>query len=136
MSDKQRVQFEAALTKLGLPVTMFDSNKAWVAAATLPIIQLQKSGYNLESGAENTLTKRAAQLGKARGGMETADFQFGQFDVLSTAEQLEYLGSVLDALPQIDAEIGKMVGHWSRGDAAALPHSLMPIATARCWPRR
>ena len=124
MSDKQRMQFEAALTKLGLPVALFDSKKPWVAAATLPIIQLQKSGYNLESGAENTLTKRATQLSKARGGLETADFQFGQFDVLSDAQQLEYLGAVLDALPQINGEITAMVGHWSRGDAAALAAQL------------
>ena len=124
MSEKQRVQFEAALTKLGLPVALFDSKKPWVAAATLPIIQLQKSGYNLESGAENTLTKRATQLAKARGGLETADFQFGQFDVLSDAQQLEYLGAVLDALPQINGEITAMVGHWSRGDAAALAAQL------------
>ena len=124
MSEKQRVQFEAALTKLGLPVALFDSKKPWVAAATLPIIQLQKSGYNLESGAENTLTKRATQLAKARGGLETADFQFGQFDVLTDAQQLEYLGAVLDALPQINGEITAMVGHWSRGDAAALAAQL------------
>ena len=124
MSEKQRMQFEAALTKLGLPVALFDSKKPWVAAATLPIIQLQKSGYNLESGAENTLTKRATQLAKARGGLETADFQFGQFDVLSDAQQLEYLGAVLDALPQINGEITAMVGHWSRGDAAALAAQL------------
>ena len=124
MSDKQRVQFEAALTKLGLPVALFDSKKPWVAAATLPIIQLQKSGYNLESGAENTLTKRATQLAKARGGLETADFQFGQFDVLTDAQQLEYLGAVLDALPQINGEITAMVGNWSRGDAAALAAQL------------
>ncbi len=124
MSDKQRGQFEAALTTLGLPVALFDSKKPWVAAATLPIIQLQKSGYNLESGAENTLTKRATELAKARGGLETADFQFGQFDVLTDAQQLEYLGAVLDALPQINGEIGTMVGHWSRGDAAALAAQL------------
>ena len=124
MSDKQRGQFEAALNTLGLPVALFDSKKPWVAAATLPIIQLQKSGYNLESGAETTLTKRATQLAKARGGLETADFQFGQFDVLTAAQQLEYLGAVLDALPQINGEIGKMVGNWSRGDAAALAAQL------------
>ncbi len=124
MSDQQRGQFEAALTKLGLPTALFDSNKPWVAAATLPIIQLQKSGYNLESGAENMLTTRARQQAKARGGLETADFQFGQFDVLTNAQQLEYLGAVLDALPDINAEINTMVGHWSRGDAKALAAQL------------
>ena len=124
MGDKERGQFEAALTALGLPLTLLDHNKPWVAAATLPILQLQKVGYNLESGAETALTKRATQLGHARGGLETADFQFGQFDVLTDAQQLEYLGAVLDALPQINAEIAAMVGSWSRGDAPALAAQL------------
>jgi len=124
MGEKERGQLEAALTSLGLPVSLFDSKKPWVAAATLPILQLQKAGYNLESGVENALTKRATELGHARGGLETADFQFGQFDVLNDAQQLEYLGSVLDALPQINAEIATMVTNWSKGDAAALAAQL------------
>ncbi|MDL2353296.1 MAG: TraB/GumN family protein [Pseudomonadota bacterium] len=124
MGEKQRGQLEAALTSLGLPVSRFDRLKPWVAAATLPILQLQKAGYNLESGVENALTKRATQLGHARGGLETADFQFGQFDLLSEPQQLEYLGNVLDALPQINAEIAAMVGSWSRGDAPALAAQL------------
>ncbi|MFM5918144.1 MAG: TraB/GumN family protein [Novosphingobium sp.] len=124
MSEKQRVQFEAALTKLGMPVSLFDQKKPWVAAATLPILQLQKAGYNIQSGAENTLTKRAADLGHTRTGLETADFQFGQFDKLSQQQQFEYLGNVLDAMPEINAEIEKMVGYWSKGDAAALAAQL------------
>ena len=120
MSEKERGQLEAALTSLGLPLSIFDRKKPWVAAATLPILQLQKAGYNLESGVETALAKRATELGHARGGLETADFQFGQFNVLSDAQQLEYLGAVLDALPQINAEIALMVGNWSRGDVPAL----------------
>ncbi len=124
MDEKHRAQFEAAMTKLGLPVSLLDKKKPWVAAATLPILQLQKGGYNIQSGVENGLTKRATELGRPRTGLETADFQFGQFDALTEDEQLEYLGNVLDALPEINAEIAAMVGSWSRGDAAALAKQL------------
>jgi uncharacterized protein len=124
MDEKHRAKFEAALTKLGLPLSIFDKKKAWVAAATLPILQLQKAGYNLESGVETSLTKRATELGHPRTGLETADFQFGQFDLLSEDQQLEYLGNVLEALPEINGEIAAMVGSWSRGDAAALAKQL------------
>ena len=124
MGDKERAKLETALTALQMPIATFDRLKPWVAAATLPILQLQKAGYNLESGVENALTKRATQLGHARGGLETADFQFGQFDVLSDAQQLEYLGAVLEALPRINAEIATMVSNWSRGDEAALAAQL------------
>jgi len=124
MDEKHRAQFEAALTKLGLPVALLDKKKPWVAAATLPILQLQKAGYNLQSGVENGLTKRATDLGHPRTGLETADFQFGQFDTLTEEEQIEYLGNVLDALPEINAEIAAMVGSWSHGDAIGLAKQL------------
>ena len=124
MEEKQRTQFEAALTRLGLPVAIFDKTKPWVAAATLPILQLQKAGYNIQSGVENGLTRRATELGHPRAGLETADFQFGQFDSLSEEQQFEYLANVLGALPEINAEIEKMVGSWTRGDAAALAAQL------------
>ena len=124
MDEKHRAQFEAAMTKLGLPISLLDKKKPWVAAATLPILQLQKAGYNIQSGVENGLTKRATELGHPRTGLETADFQFGQFDALTEEEQLEYLGNVLDALPEINAEITAMVGSWTRGDAAALAKQL------------
>ena len=124
MDEKHRAQFEAAMTSLGLPVSLLDKKKPWVAAATLPILQLQKAGYNIQSGVENGLTKRATELGHPRTGLETADFQFGQFDLLTEDQQLEYLANVLDALPEINAEIAAMVGSWTRGDAGGLAKQL------------
>ena len=124
LTPAQRGQLEAALTALGVPLAYFDDKKPWVAAATIPILQLQHAGYNVASGVEHGLDQRNAVLRHKRSGLETIAFQFGVFDSLSQPQQIEYLGAVLDALPQIDGEIRQMVAHWSRGDAAALAAQL------------
>ena len=120
MSDEQRAKYEAALASLGLPKTMFDRNKPWMAAITLPLIKLQKAGFNLEQGVETQLAQRNKALGHPRAGLETIDFQFGVFNSLSEAEQLDYLMEVIDALPQINGAIKSMVATWARGDADGL----------------
>ena len=124
LSPAQRRQLEAALTALGVPLTYYDHQKPWVAAATIPILQLQHAGYNVASGVETGLDQRNAVLRHKRSGLETIAFQFGVFDSLSQPQQIEYLAAVLEALPQLDREIGTMVAHWSRGDAAALAAQL------------
>ena len=120
MSDEQRGKYEAALASLGLPKSMFDRNKPWMAAITLPLIKLQKAGFNPEQGVENQLAQRNKALGHPREGLETIDFQFGAFNSLSEAEQMGYLMEVIDALPQIDGAIKSMVATWARGDADGL----------------
>ena len=120
MSDAQRGKYEAALASLGLPKAIFDRNKPWMAAISLPLIKLQKAGFNAEQGVENQLAQRGKALGRPREGLETIDFQFGAFNALSEAEQLDYLMEVIDALPQIDGAIKSMVGTWARGDADGL----------------
>ena len=120
MSDEQRGKYEAALASLGLPKSIFDRNKPWMAAITLPLIKLQKAGFNPEHGVESELSQRGKSQSKPREGLETIDFQFGAFNSLSEAEQMDYLMEVIDALPQIDGAIKSMVATWARGDADGL----------------
>ena len=124
LSPAMRGQLEAALTALGMPISLYDQKKPWVVAATLPILQLQRAGYNVASGVERALDQRNAVLKHRRAGLETIEFQFGVFDTLTQPQQIEYLGAVLDALPQLTGEIEMMVASWSRGDAPALAAQL------------
>ena len=120
MSDEQRGKYEAALASLGLPKAMFDRSKPWMAALSLPLVKLQRAGFNPEQGVENQLAQRNKALGRTRAGLETIDFQFSTFDALSETEQMDYLMEVIDALPEVDAAIGGMIQTWSRGDAEGL----------------
>ncbi|MBS3928480.1 MAG: TraB/GumN family protein [Sphingomonadales bacterium] len=120
MNDEQRGRYDAALTKIGVQPAMFDHNRPWVVALLLPLVRVQQLGFDPQHGVESQLDKRAKELKRPRQGLETIDQQFAIFAGLSEAGQMEYLMAVVDALPEIDGQINTMVGHWAKGDAAAL----------------
>jgi uncharacterized protein YbaP (TraB family) len=103
---------------------MFDHNRPWVVALLLPLVRVQQLGFNPQHGVEAQLGKRGKELNRPHQGLETIDQQFAIFAGLSAADQMDYLMAVVDALPEIDAQIDKMVGHWAKGDAAGLAQFL------------
>jgi uncharacterized protein YbaP (TraB family) len=50
-------------------------------------LQLQKLGFDPNSGVDRYLAGRAAQAGKLMAGLETAAFQIGLMDQLSASDQ-------------------------------------------------
>ncbi len=124
MTDDQRGRYEAGLTKIGLQPAMFDHNRPWVVALLLPLVRVQQLGFDPRHGVEAKLGARVKELGRPHQGLETVDEQFAIFATLSPDEQMEYLMAVVDALPQIDAQIGTMIKHWVKGDAAGLAEFL------------
>lgn len=120
MNEEQRGRYDAALTKIGVQPAMFDHNRPWVVALLLPLVRVQQLGFNPQHGVEAQLGKRGKELKRPHQGLETIDQQFAIFAGLSEADQMDYLMAVVDALPEIDGQINTMVGHWAKGDAAAL----------------
>jgi len=120
LNDQQRRTFEAAMTGVGLPAAAFDRFKPWFAAVALATLPLQKSGYEIRHGVENELAAKALALRHPRIGLETLDYQLGLFDSLPTAVQARYLAAVIEALPTIKDDIGKMVSAWAKGNAVDL----------------
>lgn len=120
MNPDELAKYEGAMKSLGLPPGAFDRFKPWFAAVAMAILPLQKAGYSMENGIETQLDKRNKALGRPRSGLETLEFQLSMFDGLPEAAQRKYLFDVIDAIPTIPQDIGKMVDAWAKGDAAAL----------------
>ncbi|MBN8500887.1 MAG: TraB/GumN family protein [Sphingomonadales bacterium] len=120
MTAEERLKYEAAMNGIGLPPAAFDRHQPWFAAVVLATMPLQKAGYSMDNGIEAQLDKRNKALGRPRIGLETLDFQLGIFAGFSPQVQKTYLFSVIDAMPTLPQEIGKMVTAWSKGDVDAL----------------
>jgi hypothetical protein len=115
LPSAERVQYEAALTALQLPVSAFDANDPWYAAVALSTLPLIKDGYGVMSGAEALLVAKAA--GKQHIGLETAESQLKLFDTLPHDTQVKYLGEVLKDLPKVREEVHAMIEAWKAGKA-------------------
>lgn len=118
LTAEQRTPYEAALTKLGLPLTAFDRFEPWFAAMTLGALPLLKGGYSLEAGVEKAIEAKVGQ--KERGALETVDSQLRIFDEMPLEDQKTYLVSVAEQVDRVVPSMNSMVAAWAKGDAERL----------------
>jgi len=119
MTPENRMEFEAALVSLGLPVEALDQTEPWFAAMTLSLLPVLRSGYDLQSGVEQSLGGRAGE-GKKRGALETIDDQINLFDGMPQDAQLAFLDETVNAVPKATNSLDGMVAEWLEGDAVQL----------------
>lgn len=119
MTRADRAAFEKAMQTMGLPVNAFDRFKPWYAGMMLNLLPLMKQGYSGNNGVEAVLAAKKDPK-TATGALETVGYQLDLFDSMPKAQQLSYLRSVVDALPDIKTTIAKMVDEWLAGDADGL----------------
>ena len=101
---------------LGVDLKLMASFKPWVVALTMVVMQLQKLGYDPNSGIDHQLAQRAKQANKPVSGLETAEFQIDLFSRLSPPEQDMFLRRSLLEMDQLEKSVDDMVDAWSRGD--------------------
>ena len=118
LTDEQRATYEAAMTKLGVPVEAFDGVEPWFAAMTLSALPLLKNGYSMDAGVEKAIESKAG--GKSRAALETVDSQLRLFDEMPMPAQISYLVSVAQQVDSVLPSMNEMVAAWARGDAERL----------------
>lgn len=129
MTDAEKGRYETALAGLGLPSAALDGYKPWFVAVTLAMLPLMKAGYSIDQGVEAQLETRNKAAGRQRLGLETLEYQLGLFDSLPPAVQKTYLFDVIDQIPAIPQDIGKMIAAWGKGDATGLATLLNDATT-------
>lgn len=119
LTAEQRVTFEAALARLGMPAAAFDKVEPWFAALTLATIPMLKAGYSLEAGVENAVEGKTGADVK-RDALETVEEQLKLFDEMPQETQTAYLVSVAEQMDKVVPNMDAMVVAWARGDAEGL----------------
>jgi uncharacterized protein len=115
----QRAKYEGGLAKIGLPANAFDRFEPWMAGLTLTVLPLVQQGYSPDAGVEKQLEAKAG-AGKARGALETVEYQIGIFDSMAAEAQIEFLVAAAEAVEETKPMLDKMVAEWLKGDADAL----------------
>jgi uncharacterized protein YbaP (TraB family) len=120
LSAEQKASYEKELGELGLPAQAFDGYEPWYAAIALSTLPLMRSGYAPENGVEQALDARARALGHPHTALETAEYQIGLFDSLPLEAQKRYFAEVVEKLPTVTDELGRIIVAWREGDAETL----------------
>ena len=124
LPEDKRAAYGDALVEAGLPRNGLDPLDPWFSAITLSIALLPKYGYDPESGADKVIAKAAKAANKPVSAFETPEQQLGYFDGLPIDAQLKLLVATIDAVPQMHANLDKMVANWAKGDTKALATDL------------
>lgn len=114
---EDRAKFEAALTQLKLPVDAMDRFEPWYAAITLATLPIMRSGFVANNGAETVLEAKAGKLSHRRRALETADYQLSLFDGMPAEVQHRYLMAMVNNLPDLSGDLGRIIEAWKVGDA-------------------
>lgn len=124
LTAEQRTKYQAAMSANGLPWQAFETFSPWLPGIMLAVAPLEKLGYRGDLGAEKTLTRAAKASAKRIGALETAEQQLGFFSGLPVAQQLAFLNSTVDGLPEMEQEFGALVTHWRNGDPDKLAEQM------------
>lgn len=122
MTPENRVEFETALTSIGLPPNALDRYEPWYAAIVLSLGPLQNAGFDPATGVENALAERAA--GKRHDALETIEQQVQMFDGMELEHQLNYVDEAAEGVGDVLATVETMVSQWRTGEVDKLGQTL------------
>jgi uncharacterized protein YbaP (TraB family) len=111
--------------ELGVDIRALSPLKPWVVALTMASLQLQKLGFDPNSGVDRYLASRAKVAGKPIAGLETAAFQIALMDQLSAGDQESMLRQSLREMDLLDKGLDRIVRAWAAGDVHGLEKLLL-----------
>ncbi len=101
---------------LGVDITPFEHFAPWFVAEAIQQEQLNRLGFQSESGVEMFFRDKARADGKKIGGLETAQDQLALFAAMPLDLQSDYLVASLTEGRDLPREVDQMVAAWRHGD--------------------
>jgi uncharacterized protein YbaP (TraB family) len=120
----------ALAEKLGLPGASLDQMKPWLLSLTLSSLSLIKLGYSPDLGIDRHFV-RAAKHKKEILELESMEFQIKLLSGLSDELQMKFLELTLEEAENANERMEKIVGAWSKGDAALLEDEMLKKRAAK-----
>jgi uncharacterized protein YbaP (TraB family) len=120
ISEETRVALEKLTPVVGLPLSLLEPFRPWMAAVTLTTAYVQAQGYDPESGVESVLWPTAEAAGKDLAYFETVEEQVRFFADLPRDVELAYFEQTVLEFDQGIAALDQLVSAWDAGDLETL----------------
>ena len=118
LSPEVKAKLDARMAAMGVPAAMTEPMQPWMAAITLPTVQMMQSGYRADQGVEMVLQTRDDALGQRS--FETMEQQLRFFADMPEAQQIAMLEETLDDMEEGTAQLDRMAEAWRTGDVKTL----------------
>ena len=120
LSAEDRVKYEAALTRLNVPLAAFDPLDPWFASVNISLIPLMRNGYASDQGVDDELMAQAAARAIKITGLETPEQQLKFFDDLPETVQIRFLNFTVETIDDAADGMEQMVTEWANANVDAL----------------
>ncbi len=120
--------YQAALDRahgLGFDLAALQGFEPWMAALAVTQMQLQRLGFDSESGVEQQLLTLAQRDRKEIRGLETLDDQLRAMDALPPATQRAFLMQTLEEAATMKDQISDIVSAWKAGDTRSMEEEFL-----------
>lgn len=120
LDDAEKLELQAALDYVGLPLGAVQNMRPWFAAINLSVMQMQKDGFDPGSGVEQVLMAEGREDGKDFAYLETVDEQLGRLASLPDDVQVDFLISSAESIDEGADMLDTLVDEWADGDVNGL----------------
>jgi uncharacterized protein len=120
LSDAEKIELQAALDYVGLPLGAVQNMRPWFAAVNLSVMQMTKDGFDPTAGVEQVLMAEGAAQGKSFAYLETVDDQLGRLARLPDDVQVDFLISSAESIEDGAEMLDTLVDEWTDGDVKGL----------------
>ena len=116
LDEVERGELQKALDHVGMPLGAVQPMQPWWAAVNLSVLQIQKEGYDPNSGVEMVLGAEARAAGKSLAYLETIEEQLGRFADLPMDVQVDFLIGSAESIEEGGDVLDTLVSEWVDGD--------------------
>jgi uncharacterized protein YbaP (TraB family) len=116
LNDQQKQKLAKIAGAYGMPSATLEPMRPWMAAVLLAEMQFLKAGYDPKAGVERTLKAQAEAEGDKIQGFETAEEQLRMLADMPEADQVAFLGTMLDDLEKGMDLVEELARAWINGD--------------------
>lgn len=120
LSEPVYQDLDSLFSELGLSIAMMQQFKPWLVASMLTMAKLNTLGINPQSGIDQYFFRRASEVGKPTGSMESINDQIRCFNALDANLEEALLIETLNSLDEIEKEFLNLKAAWKAGNSAFL----------------
>ncbi len=125
LGPERAAQIERIASSLGVPMTMLEPFRPWLALISLATTAMQSAGFDPASGVERVVIARAGTQGDAIEYLETAEEQIKILAGLDDEEMLANFDVTVEQFEDFKALTDRMLQAWRSGDLEALDADIL-----------
>jgi uncharacterized protein YbaP (TraB family) len=120
LSDETLESLNGYLDANGMSLSSFETMRPWMVSLTLTQFQLMRQGFNVQSGLDQIMIRRAAERDLPTMGLETAQQQIELFTTMDDDQADAFLATSIEELKTLETQLDTLTTAWRTGDVETL----------------